>query len=59
MKTIALGVIYIYKNAGMCTSKLLPLGLRCFFLLLWFSVFFQIFSIKHASILEIEQNAVL
>ena len=29
------------------------------FFLLWFSVFFQIFSIKHASILEIEQNAVL
>lgn len=58
MKARALGAIYICKNPGMCTSKLLPLGPRIFFFKLWFSVFFQIFSIKHVSILEIEQNTV-
>ena len=57
MKAVALGAIYICKTLG-CVPQNYYLGSGIFFLL-WFSVFFQIFSIKHASILEIVQNAVL
>ena len=34
MKARALGAIYICKNPGMCTTKLLPLGPGIFFFLI-------------------------